>query len=73
MSSIPVKANTEVMKTVQMPLRPLANAPGSSPIDSLLCVLAWWSIDQWQMQIDVVVVIVIVVIVQGHRWGCCQA
>jgi len=43
-SSILAKADAEVMKTVQMPLRLLANAPGSSPIDSLLCVLAWWSI-----------------------------
>jgi len=39
-SLIPAKAYAEVRKTVQMPLRPLANAPGSSPIDSILCVLA---------------------------------
>jgi len=43
-SLIPAKTNAEMIKTVQMPLRPLANAPGSSPIDSLLCGLAWWSI-----------------------------
>ena len=62
-SLIPAKANAEVVKTVQMPLRLLANAPGSSPIDNLLCVLcmlAWWSIDQWRMQIIIVVFIIII-------------
>jgi len=43
-SLIPAKTNAEVTKTVQTPLRPLANAPGSLPIDSLLHGLAWWSI-----------------------------
>ena len=63
MSLILAKANAEVTKTVQTPLRPLANAPGSLPIDNVLCVLcvlAWWSIDQQQMQVVVVVVLIIV-------------
>jgi len=62
-SLILAKANAEVAKTVQMPLRLLANAPGSLPIDNMLRVLhmlAWWSIDQWQMQIVIVVFIIIV-------------
>jgi len=42
-SSILAKAYAEVTKTFHMPLRPLANAPGSSHIDSVLCVLAWSS------------------------------
>ena len=66
-SLILAKANAEVTKTFQTPLRLLANAPGSLHIDSLLCVLAWWSIDQWQMQI----IVVVIIIVRGHRWGCC--
>jgi len=63
MRLILAKANAEVTKTVQTPLRPLANAPGSLPIDNVLCVLhmlAWWSIDQWQMQIVVIVLIIII-------------
>jgi len=62
-SLIPAKAYAEVTKTVQTPLRPLANAPGSSPIDNVLCVLhvlAWWPIDQRRMQIIIVVLIIIV-------------
>jgi len=39
-SLILAKAYAEVMKTVQMPLRLLANAPGLLPIDSILHVLA---------------------------------
>ena len=39
-SLILAKAYAEVTKTVQTPLRLLANAPGLSPIDSILRVLA---------------------------------
>jgi len=62
-SLILAKANAEVMKTVQMPLRPLANAPGLLPIDNMLCILcmlAWWSIDQWCMQVVIVLILIIV-------------